>query len=108
MVKAILHSSTTFDGKTCLLRRICKNIFHGNLSLTVGLDLEKYSYKYYNKIYEIQIWDTSGLEAFRNIHINYSPKKIDILLFLFNLSVESSIDIDFLINYSIIMIKRKL
>jgi len=87
MVNAFLFSSKALEGKTCFLRRLSENNFNEAILATLG-------YEYNNKKYKIAIWDTAGQVRFRNTYKSYL-RNVDILLFLFDLSNENSIDIDY-------------
>ena len=49
VVKTLLLSSTSIDGKTCLLLRLNENIFHETLFATMGIEYKMYSYEYNKK-----------------------------------------------------------
>ena len=94
VVKAFLLSSTVYDGKTCLLRRLIDNTFEEETLMTIGIDYKCISYEYNKKKYKIEILDTAGQQNYRTI-FKSSYKYLKILLFLFDLSIENSIGIDF-------------
>ena len=92
--KALLLSSIPFDGKTCLLDRLVDNTFNENFLATIGIDYKILYYEYNKKKYQINIFDTAGQVRFRAGNDKYL-KNVDILLFLFDLSIKNSIDIDY-------------
>ena len=94
VVNALLLSSIPWDGKTCFLRRLIDNSFEENFLATIGIDYRTISYEYHKKKYKIKILDTAGQVRFRSQYKGYL-RNFDILLFLFDLSIENTIDIDY-------------
>ena len=64
--------STGVTGKTCLLFRLKENYFiMNNLTPTIGIDFIFLEFKFNDKEYKIQVWDTNGSERFRNCKFNF-------------------------------------
>ena len=78
-------------GKTSLLIRLTDNRFIFNNLATMGVDNRKIDYEYQTDLYKMIIYDTSGAERFRAISYGYI-KKVDIIIIVFDLSEENSID----------------
>lgn len=50
------------SGKTNLIQRLVKNEFDERSPSTIGIDFAIYQFKFQNKLYTTQIWDTAGME----------------------------------------------
>ena len=58
-------------GKSNILSRLLKNEFIENSNITISVDFCVKSLKVENKIVKTQIWDTAGVEKYRNIIEHY-------------------------------------
>ena len=94
-IKATLISKG-LPGKTSLLIRLTENKFSHNILGTIGIDSRALDYEYQTDLYKMIIYDTSGGERFRSISYGYI-KNADIVIIVFDLSKEDSID-DSLLN----------
>ena len=70
MIKLVLFGESNV-GKTTIFKRFCENIFDKNTITTLGIEFKIKNYKYNNKDYSIQIFDTAGHERFKSITENY-------------------------------------
>lgn len=64
--KCLLVGDTN-SGKSCLLNKICDDVYFPHHPPTVGIDFKINFYTIDDIIYKLQIWDTSGQERFRTI-----------------------------------------
>ena len=76
-------------GKTCLLTRFIEKRFNGNNGFTVGVEFFSKIIAVRDKKIKIQIWDTSGQEAFTAITRLYY-KDCAIALFVFDLNIHKT------------------
>ena len=76
--------------------RLTENKFSHNILGTIGIDSRQLDYEYQTDLYKMIIYDTSGGERFRSISYGYI-KNADIVIIVFDLSKEDSID-DSLLN----------
>ncbi len=65
----IIGDSTV--GKTSILNRFSKDIFHLNYSATMGFDYYSHDEIINNKKVRIKIWDTAGQERFRSLTASF-------------------------------------
>ena len=66
LFKVVLIGSGSV-GKSCILLRAAKNEFKEIYSVTIGTDMCSIFIKYQERIIELQIWDTAGMEQFRSM-----------------------------------------
>ena len=93
IIKAVIIGSTGNDGKTSLFIRLFEDTFRSN-KLAIGIDYRLLSYEYNKKNIKLQIWDFAGQERFRSSTLPFL-KGANIILFVFNLCDENSIDIQY-------------
>ncbi|XP_071541563.1 ras-related protein Rab-34 [Panulirus ornatus] len=58
-------------GKTCLVNRLCHQVFDANYKATIGVDFEVERFDVLGIPYNLQIWDTAGQERFKCIAASY-------------------------------------
>lgn len=58
-------------GKTCVLERFTDDVFHGDITSTVGIDFKLKTITVGDKSIRLQIWDTAGQERFNSITTAY-------------------------------------
>ncbi|XP_076874451.1 ras-related protein Rab-36 [Brachyhypopomus gauderio] len=58
-------------GKTCLIKRFCKDVFDRDYKATIGVDFEIERFELSGLPYSLQIWDTAGQEKFKCIASAY-------------------------------------
>lgn len=58
-------------GKTCLINRLCKDVFDSNYTATMGVDLEMEDFQVLGVPFRLQLWDTSGHEKYKCITYSY-------------------------------------
>ncbi|XP_053645771.2 ras-related protein Rab-34 isoform X3 [Cherax quadricarinatus] len=58
-------------GKTCLVNRLCHQVFDANYKATIGVDFEVERFDILGIPYNLQIWDTAGQERFKCIAASY-------------------------------------
>ncbi|KAG7276170.1 hypothetical protein CRUP_030594, partial [Coryphaenoides rupestris] len=58
-------------GKTCLINRFCKDVFHRDYKATIGVDFEIERFEVAGIPFSLQIWDTAGQEKFKCIASAY-------------------------------------
>uniref|UniRef100_A0A3Q0QR63 Ras-related protein Rab-36 n=1 Tax=Amphilophus citrinellus TaxID=61819 RepID=A0A3Q0QR63_AMPCI len=54
-------------GKTCILKRFCKNVFLRGYKATIGVDFEIERFDICGVPFSLQIWDTAGQERFSSV-----------------------------------------
>ena len=64
--KVVLIGSASV-GKSCIFLRATENAFTDSYNVTVGTDMRSLQVKIKDKIIELQIWDTAGMEQFRSM-----------------------------------------
>ena len=67
-------------GKSNFIFRFTENKFNESHQVTIGMDVKVKNITIDNKVYKIQIFDTSGQEAFKSISRNYYLRAQGILL----------------------------
>ncbi len=81
LLKYILAGDSAV-GKSQLLFQFVEGIFKEPLQQTIGIDFGEINFQINNKIFRIQIWDTSGLENFRSItRLYFSNSACDFLVY---------------------------
>ena len=78
-------------GKTCILRRFVENKFLKNHLATIGIDFKTKTLNINNQEIKLKIWDTAGVERFRNITTQYY-KGADGIVLVYDVTEESSYD----------------
>ncbi|XP_010876019.2 ras-related protein Rab-36 [Esox lucius] len=58
-------------GKTCLIKRFCKDVFDRDYKATIGVDFEIERFELSGVPFSLQIWDTAGQEKFKCIASAY-------------------------------------
>ncbi|XP_042214877.1 ras-related protein Rab-34-like [Homarus americanus] len=58
-------------GKTCLVNRLCHQVFDANYKATIGVDFEVERFDILGIPFNLQIWDTAGQERFKCIAASY-------------------------------------
>ena len=76
-------------GKTCVLRRFVENKFLKNHLATIGIDFKTKPLNIHNQEIKLKIWDTAGLERFRNITTQYY-KGADGIVLVYDVTDEAS------------------
>ena len=66
LIKIVLLGETNV-GKTTIFQRFIDNIVDKSCISTIGVEFKIKSYKYKNKEYSLQIFDTAGQERFRSV-----------------------------------------
>ena len=67
-------------GKSNFIFRFTENKFNESHQVTIGMDVKVKNITIDNKVYKVQIFDTSGQEAYKSISRNYYLKVQGILL----------------------------
>ena len=67
-------------GKSNFIFRFTENKFNESHQVTIGMDVKVKNITIDNKVYKVQIFDTSGQEAFKSISRNYYLRAQGILL----------------------------
>ncbi|CAL8369094.1 unnamed protein product [Boreogadus saida] len=70
MSKAVVVGDVNV-GKTCLINRFCKDVFHRDYKATIGVDFEIERFEVAGTPFSLQIWDTAGQEKFKCIASAY-------------------------------------
>ena len=91
LLKYIIIGGSTV-GKSNLLLRYVHQQFNVEHFLTFGLDFKAKNIQIDNKIFRIQIWDTSGPENFRSLIRSYCKKCVCILI-VYDISNRETFDI---------------
>ncbi len=78
-------------GKSSIMSQLIDNKFYSYHDMTIGVDYGKYSYIINDEEIKINIWDTSGQEAFRSITRSYFRGSHCAIL-VFDLTVKQSFD----------------
>ncbi|CAK86696.1 unnamed protein product (macronuclear) [Paramecium tetraurelia] len=79
LFKFIIVGDTSV-GKSCLLLKYTEGKFKEEHDATIGVEFGSQAFKYKNKQFKIQIWDTAGQESFRSITRSYYKGSIGVLL----------------------------
>ncbi|CAD8169059.1 unnamed protein product [Paramecium pentaurelia] len=79
LFKFIIVGDTSV-GKSCLLLKYTEGKFKEEHDATIGVEFGSQVFKYKNKQFKIQIWDTAGQESFRSITRSYYKGSIGVLL----------------------------
>jgi len=90
--------SKGFPGKTCLLHRLIGSDYLKDPIATICIDSKIMNFDFNHMRYNIEIWDTSGIERFRSVVFLFL-KNVNIAIYLINLAnMEEGIDINFIEN----------
>ena len=77
----------SISGKTRFLKRYFKNIYSEYSGATIGIDKEIKFIKFDNNIYKLTVWDSAGLQRFRNYPPNFRQMaNADAVLILFDVT----------------------
>lgn len=87
--KAVLVGDVAV-GKTCLVNRICHDVFDKDYKATIGVDFEVEKYSVLNTPFTLQIWDTAGQERFKSIASSYY-RGANVVIVVFDLSDQGSL-----------------
>lgn len=85
----VIMVGNTAVGKTGMLNRYLTNVFRAGTFATMGFDFQIKKLKFNNKTIKLKIWDTSGVEKFREL-IKTSYKGVNIALVLYDISSKDS------------------
>jgi small GTP-binding protein len=58
-------------GKTSLINRYVTNMYHDKYICTIGVDFMMKSVTYEDQVIKLQIWDTAGMEKYKQITTSY-------------------------------------
>ena len=89
----------TCSGKTRFFERYFNHIYIENFLGTIGINNNYKMIKFYNYIFRLIIWDTSGCDRFRSIHNKYLNNSNAILLLLDLTNEDSLKSINLWIQY---------
>lgn len=67
----VIVSGDVAVGKTCLVNRFGHDIYTNKYQTTIGVDFDIQKYQILGLPYNLQIWDTAGLERFKSINSSY-------------------------------------
>ena len=81
LIKILLLGESNV-GKTTIFQRFCLNTVDKNAISTIGVEFKVKNYKYNNKDYQIQLFDTAGQERFKSITEAYYRMGDAFFLFL--------------------------
>ena len=90
MIKILLLGDT-YVGKTTIFQRFCDATVDKNSISTIGVEFKVKNYKYNNKDYQIQLFDTAGQERFKSITEAYY-RMGDAFFFVFDLTNQDSLN----------------
>lgn len=89
-LKVILIGDSTV-GKTTFVHTFTKNKYDDKSCATIGAEFRGLNYKYDDKEFKLNIWDTAGQEQFRSITSMFY-RDIDAVLVLFDVTNRNSFD----------------
>ncbi|KAG7276169.1 hypothetical protein CRUP_030593, partial [Coryphaenoides rupestris] len=78
-------------GKTCLINRFCKDVFHRDYKATIGVDFEIERFEVAGIPFSLQIWDTAGQEKFKCIASAYY-RGAQVIITVFDMADIRSLD----------------
>lgn len=79
----VIFLSKGFPGKTCLIRRIEGKEFPKEMTPeTVWPELIYFKYQYNNNKYELELYDTTGMERFKPISLLYA-RRCELIIYIF-------------------------
>ncbi|CAL8347045.1 unnamed protein product [Merluccius merluccius] len=78
-------------GKTCLINRFCKDVFHRDYKATIGVDFEIERFEVAGIPFSLQIWDTAGQEKFKCIASAYY-RGAQVIITVFDMADIKSLD----------------
>jgi len=78
-------------GKTSLIMRFTKNIFHSEFLNSIGVDFKSKDLRVDGKRIKLQIWDTAGQERYRTITSSYY-KGAHAIVVVFDITNRSSFE----------------
>ena len=84
----VVGDSTT--GKTSFILRLVENVFTDNMTATVGVDHRRHKPKIMGKEVDVQIWDVSGQDKYRNVVKNFY-RESDGIIIMFSTCDEKSV-----------------
>ena len=90
LIKIVIIGETNV-GKTTIFHRFCENTVDKSCISTIGVEFKIKNYKYKNKEYSIQLFDTAGQERFRSVTEAYY-KMGNGFLVVFDLTNEDSLN----------------
>ena len=85
IVIKILLIGDSYVGKTSLLLKYTEGNCPLNHMATIGVEFKEKKIEINNKVYNLQIWDTSGQERFRSITKNFY-RNADGIIFVFDVT----------------------
>jgi len=92
----VIFLSKGFPGKTCLIRRIEGKEFPKEMPPeTVLPELIYFKYQYNNNKYELELYDTTGMERFKPISLLYA-RRCELIIYLFDLSKDDDLSEEFI------------
>ena len=91
LIKILLLGESNV-GKTTIFQRFCLNTVDKNAISTIGVEFKVKNYKYNNKDYQIQLFDTAGQERFKSITEAYY-RMGDAFFFVFDLTNQDSLNV---------------
>ena len=90
LIKILLLGESNV-GKTTIFQRLCDATVDKNSISTIGVEFKVKNYKYNNKDYQIQLFDTAGQERFKSITEAYY-RMGDAFFFVFDLTNQDSLN----------------
>ena len=90
LIKILLLGESNV-GKTTIFQRFCDATVDKNSISTIGVEFKVKNYKYNNKDYQIQLFDTAGQERFKSITEAYY-RMGDAFFFVFDLTNQDSLN----------------
>ena len=90
LIKILLLGESNV-GKTTIFQRFCDATVDKNSISTIGVEFKVKNYKYNNKDYQIQLFDTAGQERFKSITEAYY-RIGDAIFFVFDLTNQDSLN----------------
>ncbi|CAG0879344.1 unnamed protein product [Cyprideis torosa] len=88
MFKVVLAGDSAV-GKTCLINRICRNVFLTHTNSTLGIDFALKTLQVDGSVVTLQMWDTAGQERFRSLAQSYF-RRSDGAIIVYDVTNESS------------------